>query len=215
MMLLLQQEAPSLLERLLASLESSDATWAFWMMGLFALIEFVFPPFPGDMITVGSAFLIKAKGWSMVMAFTATMAGSLVGGALQFGAGRYILWHIARHPKSRLAHVWERLEPWRRKVDQHGALLILVSRFIAVLRGPLLLAAGMTQVNLPRATLAFVTGVSIWNALLLFLGSLAGRDPHRVGRWLEAYATLLWVLLGIALMIWWVRRRRSHRKPAA
>lgn len=214
MIALLAAQEPSFLERMLAHLENADSSWAFWLMGVFALIEFVFPPFPGDMITVGSAFIVKAKGWSMVTAFVATLIGSLIGGALQFGAGRFVLRHIARHPRSRLAHVWQHLEPWRRKVDTHGALLILVSRFLAVLRGPLLLAAGMTRVHLPSATLAFVVGVSIWNALLLFLGGLAGRDPQRVGRWLETYATALWILLALAVLVWWLRRRTRKKRAA-
>jgi membrane protein DedA with SNARE-associated domain len=206
---------PSLLERLLARLEGADPMWAYCLLGVFALIEFVFPPFPGDLLTVGSAFVIRARGWSMVSAFLAILLGSMAGGALQFGLGRYVRKHALDHPGSWMARTWLGLEPWRRKVDTHGALLILVSRFLAVLRGPLLLAAGMTQVHLPSATVAFVVGVGAWNALLLLLGSIAGSDPVRVGRWLGTYALLLWVLLGAVILVWWLRWRRSQRRPAA
>ena len=36
-----------------------------------ALIEYVFPPFPGDTVTLFGAFLAAHQGWSVPLVFTA------------------------------------------------------------------------------------------------------------------------------------------------
>src|SRR6187397_2336142 len=53
-----------------------------------ALLEYVFPPFPGDTITLFGAVLITAYGWSGAGVFATVLAGSLAGAMIDFAVGR-------------------------------------------------------------------------------------------------------------------------------
>jgi membrane protein DedA with SNARE-associated domain len=206
--------APGWVEWSLGQIRDADSVWAFWLLGLFSFIEYLFPPFPGDVVTVLGAFIVRAKGWSIGHAFAATLIGGVIGGAGQFGLGRWVRHHAEVRPDSRMAKWWRQLEPWRARVDRHGALLILVSRFLPVLRGPLLMAAGTTKVHLPAASIAFLVGAGVWTALLYVVGAAAGRDPERVGAWLRGYSHVIWIVAVVVVVIWggrwYVRWRRAR-----
>src|SRR5262245_60083821 len=44
-----------------------------------AMIEYVFPPFPGDFVTVLGAVLVTGYGWSFPLVLGAVMLGSVAG----------------------------------------------------------------------------------------------------------------------------------------
>jgi membrane protein DedA with SNARE-associated domain len=52
-----------------------------------AMVEYVFPPFPGDTITLFGAVLITAYGWSFWGVYGAVMAGSVAGSMAVFYLG--------------------------------------------------------------------------------------------------------------------------------
>ena len=57
---------------------------------LSACIEYLFPPFPGDTITVFGAFLVARRGWSGPAVFGAVTVGSAIGCMLDYAFGRWL-----------------------------------------------------------------------------------------------------------------------------
>ena len=57
------------------------------MLGGSAMVEYVFPPFPGDTITLFGAVLITAYGWSFAAVFGAVMLGSMAGAMADYYLG--------------------------------------------------------------------------------------------------------------------------------
>src|SRR5438128_1629761 len=80
-----------------------------------AAIEYVFPPFPGDFVTLLGAVLVTAAAWSWYGVLSAVMIGSAVGAALVFELGRR--WRRLR-PSGGDAALLDRLVA---RFERHGA----------------------------------------------------------------------------------------------
>ena len=73
---------------LIAFVSEQDNPLGLAVLAASALIEYVFPPFPGDTVTLFGAILITSHGWSFAGVFGSVMAGAGVGSMAAFYAGR-------------------------------------------------------------------------------------------------------------------------------
>lgn len=180
----------------------------FALLGASALLEYLFPPIPGDTITLFGAVLISAFGWSWVGILAVILAGSFGGAASNFAIGRRM--RARGHRRPRIDKVVARFE-------RHGPAYLLVNRFIPGVRAVAFIAAGMSGMRGSHVILYGGISVVLWNSLLIGIGSTVGANWETLGRWLRAYNTWVWVVLGsvAVLFIGWrlvLRWRRRTRR---
>jgi membrane-associated protein len=186
-----------------------------------AAIEYVFPPFPGDSVTLAGAVLVARYGWSFPLVLAVVMLGSLAGAMLAFRFGGAI---EARRSR-RLAARGGGLERERSMLDslvarfrRHGPVLIVVNRFVPGLRAVVFIAAGLAE--LPPRAVFFYAALSalLWNLALMALGAALGANLDALIGVVQQYThAALAVVAAIALAIaavWLVRRRRRQSGPA-
>ncbi len=175
---------------------------------LSAGIEYVFPPFPGDTVTLAAAVLVGHWHWSLPLVFGVVTAGSLVGAALDFLLGRWL--HAWREGKDRkadkaLAAILKGFKLW-------GIWLIAVNRFLPGIRAFFFVAAGMAGFKLiPVMLLALVSALA-WNVLIMLVGLGVASQYDRLKEHFGTYNTVVWIVLGVvalALGAWWFFRRRG------
>ena len=199
-------------------------------LALAAFLEYVFPPFPGDTVTLAGAVMVTGYGYSPVRVLGAVLVGGLVGGALDFAlgvaAGRAIARSRAR--ADGLAPGWTRLgivaaavrgaDRVSTSFRRHGEAYIAVNRFLPGIRGFLFVAAGMAGMRFSRVMLWATVSSVLWNLLLLGAGMALGTQIDRFEAVVRDYGIAVWVLLGmlaIGLFIRHrVRRRRARRNVA-
>ena len=173
-----------------------------------AAIEYVFPPFPGDFVTVLGAVLVTGYGWSFGLVLAAVMLGSLVGALAAFQLG--LVWARRRAadpaatPRPRLDAVVERFR-------RHGALYVVLNRFVPGIRALIFVAAGLAGV--PRRTVLFYAAVSAlaWNLGLMGLGIAVGANLDRLETVVRRYTAVAWVVLGVIAIVILVKLRRARR----
>src|SRR6266540_3243969 len=78
------------INQLLEKISDQPGWLAYLLLFLSAGLEYVFPPFPGDTVTLFAAFLIGARNWSFARVFLAINAGALLGALLDYWAGRWL-----------------------------------------------------------------------------------------------------------------------------
>jgi membrane-associated protein len=181
-----------------------------------ALIEYVFPPFPGDAICLCGAFLVGHGGWSLPLVFAAVMAGNVVGLAADFGAGVWLRRRLERKGAaagglSRRLQGILALEPRFRKA---AVPTLLFNRFLPGIRALLFVAAGFFGVS---GTLALALGflsALLWNALIFAAGVAVGLNWQELSSLVSSYTTAVWIALGVLAIVllvrWWRARRRAR-----
>ncbi|MFH0902064.1 MAG: DedA family protein [Pseudomonadota bacterium] len=174
------------------------------VIALSALLEYVFPPFPGDSVTLFGAFLITARGWSFPLVFGAVIAGSLAGVALDFSVGRWLKrreeTHVSRHPRIR-----QKVDKLVERFRRHGEALIVLNRFLPGIRALFFVAAGMAGMR--RGWVLFWAMVSavLWNLMLIAAGSAVGANFDELKALLAGYSRLVWMALGVLAVALLVR----------
>lgn len=199
-------------EWLIAFVSEQNNPLGLGVLAASALVEYVFPPFPGDTVTLFGAVLITSHGWSFTGVFGAVMAGSGLGSMLAFFFGRG--WQrrrelgAARGKRQRAA-----LNRLVARFERHGPAYLVVNRFLPGFRALFFVAAGMANMP-PRPVLAYsLVSAALWNLGLIGLGSLVGDNLEELVALVRQYTVGAWVVVGaiavalVARSLW--RRRRA------
>lgn len=204
----------SLGQELIDLIARNQNTLGLAVLLLSACIEYVFPPFPGDTITVFGAFLVARRGWSGPAVFGAVTVGSAVGCMIDYAVGRVLGRTEERWTRGRLHRFRPQIDRLVARFERHGGLYIAINRFIPSLRGLFFIAAGMARLRW-WVVLGFgVVSALLWNALLLAVGELVGGSWDRLLEVFRRYAQGLWAVGGVVALAFvgrWLVRRVSAR----
>lgn len=184
--------------------------WGLVIILVSAMIEYVFPPFPGDTVVVAAAMLIPNAGWPWWAVFAAIMAGSVVGAMAAFGFGRWLEGLPDDHPIARRMarpSVADRVGAVQRGFRKRGAAYILLNRFLPAFRSVFFVAAGLSGLPAGRVALFAALSALGWNALLMVAGWAVGYNLAEVSDWLKGYGVAVVVAVAATVVFWWLRRR--------
>lgn len=180
--------------------------------GVFFLmvLESLLPPVPSEAIMPFVGFLVAEGSMSAAAALGLATLGSLVGSLAFYALGRYGgRPFIARYGKVL------RLDPRGLDVaehffQQHGAITILVGRFIPLVRPLISIPAGIGRMHLLPFCVCTVLGATAWNAILVACGVVLRRNwstVMRYSKWLD-----IAVLVALAGLVAFAVIRRMKRR---
>lgn len=179
-----------------------------------AFLENIVPPVPADTFVVVGG-LLAAQGhvpaaWVMAGIWVCNVGGALAiywtgfrhGRAFfDVGAGRRIL------TSGQLARIARFYGRW-------GGSAIFLARFLPGLRAVVPAFAGVTHLPFRKVAPPVVVASGIWYGVLLWAGTVAGRNLAQMEAWLgRVNASLLMAagFLGLVLAGWWIGSRRRGR----
>lgn len=184
-----------------------------WGVGLFTLVETVFPPIPSEIVLPLAGFLTRQGSMNIVLVIVASTLGSYLGALLLY-------WAAARLGLERSIRWLSKLplvdrEDCQKSVDwfeRHGRSAIFFGRLLPGVRSLISLPAGAQRMNLATFSIFTIAGSGLWNSVLIGLGALLGTQYAL----LEQYSRYLnyAVYAATAAVIAWlivrsVRRRKS------
>lgn len=164
-----------------------------------AILEYVFPPVPGDTFALVGGILAGQDALPIVGVVLALTAGSTVGGLISFAAGRAVAtkpW--AREKLGRLLPD-ERLAKLERLFDRYGRWVVVANRFLPGLRAYVLVGAGMGRMQ--TSDIVIFGGISalFWNAAIVGAGIAVGENLDLLLGWVRQYTVAAWIVMGAAV----------------
>ena len=205
---------PTGLQETIELISGHGGLWIYTAVFITAIIENIFPPVPGDtFLLAGAALAVTGAAlWTGVL--VCGIAGNVLGAMLVFWFGatrgrKYFLTHHGRWIEPERLH---RIENW---FLQHGARIIMVSRFLTGIRSGVALAAGLGEV--PFAKMLIYTSIStlLWNGLIVGLALALGNNWEAIYEFAHLYNRLVLALLVAAAVGWavwqlYLKQRRSR-----
>lgn len=191
--------------------------WLLPLLALASFIEYVFPPFPGDTVTLVGILAAVRGSVSSVWLLVAISIGSFFGSVVDYMFG---VWLQRRVRSGRALHgrilTQARLQALERSYRKWGLWLILANRFVPVARAIFFVFAGMSGLNFWKTVFVGLAGACIWNAMLIGAGYAVGANlealqkfAQRIGMAGLAVALVAVALAGLAF-VW--RRWRAGQK---
>jgi membrane-associated protein len=181
-----------------------------------SLVEYVFPPFPGDtLVVLGAWYAVNGK-ISWPFAFVAVTAGAVVGAWIDYRVGVALGAALERGAMRRGPVTLEHVRQVEAGYARWGAWFLLANRFLPGIRAFLFVGAGAARLPLGKVLLWGGISAAAWNALLLLVGAYLATNLSELVDWLERYTTLAWMGMAVvaalllarfAFVAW--RRKRS------
>lgn len=148
------------------------------------------------------------------MAFAACLIGALLGDSIMYAIGRRLgHGYLMKHPRFAWLIDPEREEKFEQIVQRHGFKLLLFTRFLVGVRGPVYFAAGAARVPYWRFLLWDGVAATMVVSIVFGLGYFYGAEITRWVRTFELGATL--VVLVVVLALAAVLYTRFHRRLRA
>ena len=185
-----------------------------WGVGLFTLLETVFPPIPSEVVLPLAGFLSQQGELNLALTIITSTAGAYLGalGLYWLGAAlgleRAIRW-LAKLPLVDRED-FEKAAEW---FSRHGRSAVFFGRLIPGVRSLISLPAGASRMNLLTFSLFTIAGSALWNSLLIGLGAALGTQYELIATysdWLN-YA----VYAALAGIVLWLVIRRVRRRATA
>jgi membrane protein DedA with SNARE-associated domain len=187
--------------------------WAPLLLFVAAFIEYIFPPFPGDLLVVLGAWYAVHGDLSWPAVYLAVTAGAIAGAWVDHRVGAWLGQRLERSPTAASLLSPERLARFESAYRRWGSWLLLLNRFFPGIRGFLFLAAGASGISLARTLILGGLSAAVWNGLLLAAGALVARNLDELVALVERYTQVAGAAIGLALLVLlalaiWKRRRR-------
>jgi membrane-associated protein len=204
---------PQGLQEAIAFVSGHGGIWVYAIVFSAAVIENIFPPYPGDTILFAGAVLASAGAvlWPLVLLVGIT--GNVAGAMLVFWFGhtkgrKYFLRHHGRWIDADRLH---RIEAWFRT---YGARVIVISRFLTGIRSGIALCAGLGEVPASHMLLFTTISTLLWNGLIVGLALLLGSNWEAIYEFARLYNRLVLALLALVALGWAFRQFVLKRRRA-
>ncbi len=207
------------LERVVAALtevlaRTGPAAPAILFLG--SLIEYVFPPFPGDTLVVLGAWYAVNGAISWPVAFVSVTAGAVVGAFIDYRVGVALGAALERGAARRGPITLEHVRKVEAGYARWGEWFLLANRFLPGIRAFLFVGAGAARLPVKKVLLWGGLSAATWNLLLLVVGAFLVRNLDEFVGWLHRYTAVAWAAMGVVaafllarLAIAAMRRRRG------
>lgn len=183
------------------------ATYGYLAIAIIIALESMGIPLPGETVLVLAALYASRHDHNIAAVVASAATGAIVGDNIGYWIGRELGYPLLRRYGSRIG-----LPPRKIKVGQylfqlHGAKVVFLGRFIAVLRALAAVLAGMNRMDWPRFLVANAAGAVLWASAVGFGAYYFGRAVTHVTGPVGA----LLVGAGLAALVWALLFVRAHQ----
>lgn len=185
--------------------------FGYWAVLVLVMLEDFGIPVPGETVLIAASVYAGAGRLNVVLVgvigFFAAVAGDNIGFAIGHYGGRALVLRWGRY-----VHLTqERLAKAEAFFNHHGAWIIVVARFIEVLRQVNGIIAGITGMHWLRFLAFNALGAALWVGTWVSLGYLAGSHINTIYHYITLYGYYILIALAVLLagyLAWRLRRRR-------
>jgi membrane protein DedA with SNARE-associated domain len=180
-----------------------------------SIIEYVFPPFPGDTIFLFGAFLAGKGVLPVPLVFAAGSLGSFAGSLVIYALGRtkgrdyFLRKDFSFFSAEKVRALEDRFSRW-------GGAIIAANRFAPGFRPFFFVAAGIAGMGALRVAAYSMVSIILWNAGIFWLGYRVGQEWTRMKGFLELYSNIVIIFISAVIVIYVVvlvvRARRKRKQ---
>jgi membrane protein DedA with SNARE-associated domain len=201
--------------QILSEALSRTSDYAPLILFLGSLVEYVFPPFPGDTLVLLGAWYAVHGELSWPVTFLSVTAGAVAGAWIDYQVGAALGRRLDRSAERRGPLTAERLHRVEQGYRRYGAWFLVANRFLPGVRAFLFVAAGASGMPMGRVLLYGGVSAAVWNVLLLAAGAYLVRNLDEMVQLLERYTDAAWAVIAAVAVVLvvralWLRRARNE-----
>ena len=198
-------------EDIISYIENSGLWTALAFLFFTAMIEYVFPPFPGDTVTLFGAFLAGTGIFPLFPIFLSIFLGSLLGTLMIYIAGQKLGRPYFQKKNFRFFPVGHLriLHDW---YERWGAWPIAINRFIPAYRSLFILAAGIAEMNVWKVMLFSSVSILLWNGIIMYVGWQIGSNWDYLLEIFKVYTIAVIIAITTLILVYLLVRKYRKKK---
>lgn len=181
--------------------------------GFLMALESMVAPIPSEAVMPPVGILVKRGDFVLWLAILATSIGSITGSLISYYmgyfGGRPLVLKVGKYLFLDHEHLdWT--EEW---FTRHGAITIFIGRFIPVVRHLISIPAGLGKMPIGPFILYTITGATIWNSILLFVGYKFAANEEQI--WEISHRFHIDAIIGgilLLLMVYFLYKASKRRR---
>ncbi|APF18176.1 SNARE associated protein [Caldithrix abyssi DSM 13497] len=188
---------------------------AYTLLFVSAFVENVFPPIPGDTVTVIGAYLVSTGKLHFWGVYVSTTLGSVVGFFTMYVIGLRVGTRILESKLLQRFFSVEKSDKVKAWFAKYGYWVIAANRFLSGTRSVISLFAGFFALRWLPVVLLSLLSAAVWNGLLIYGGYLLGVNWEKIVYLIHQYnkfVLIISVLVIILVILLRVVRRRKNVK---
>lgn len=172
--------------------------WIYVAIGVSSYIENIFPPFPGDLVTITGGALAAAGRLEAAGVFIAACLGGMSSAMTVYYLGRKHgrQFFLNKNYKYFSANDINKMEAW---LKRRGTLLLLFNRFVVGARTVIMLVAGLGNYRASRTFALISISFCIFNGILLFGGHLFIVNFDTIAHYFRLYEKIVWPMIIVVM----------------
>jgi len=193
--------------QLLGQLEQGGHFAVFWLT---FLDRFLMVLIPSEIVLPAFGVLIADGKLSLLWVIIFSTLGSALGdfGLYIFArlGGRFLLEKYGRYifiKKHELDHS-------DRLFEKHGGKIVIISRFIPILKSLVSIPAGVARMPIVKFLLYTIIGSLPVNVLYIYLGIAFGRNLEKISELLSRFS--IWALIIVVILVAWYVYRHIRKR---
>ena len=187
---------------------------AYLLLFISAFVENVFPPIPGDTVTLIGAYLVISGKLSFTGVYLSTSMGSVLGFFTMYMLGLKLGRKFLDSKLGRKVFTEEQYQKTEKWFSKYGYGIIAANRFLSGTRSVISIFAGSFHLNwiyvLGLATLSAL----LWNGLLIYIIYVVGLNWDVITGMISQYNKIVIALTIIIISVIVARKlwRKKHRE---
>ncbi len=195
-------------EQIIGIIKETPPETGLYILFLCATIEYIFPPFPGDTISLLGAFLVGTGKYPLFSTFFAITAGSFAGTVAVYYLGFFLSRKydfLKKHSNFFLKNkTFKQIEI---SFEKWGDLLIVINRFLPAVRSMFFLSAGLTRRSYLKVLILGFISLIIWNSIIMYAGILIGNNWNLLHKIFLTYSKWIVSVMIILTGVWILRKK--------
>lgn len=193
--------------------------FGYFAIAVLIAVENVFPPIPSEVILTFGGFLTTQTSMNMWLVVVFATIGSVLGALILYGVGRIVnderLERWLSGKLGRILHLKpsdiEKADSWFKR---KGKATVFFCRFIPIIRSLISIPAGMSKMNIWVFLFLTTLGTSIWNIILVWLGTIAGESWGLIVEYMGIFSTVCLAIIGVSTLafLYWFYKKRFKKK---
>lgn len=190
--------------------------FGYFGISLLIMVENLFPPIPSEVILTFGGFITTQSQLNIIAVIAYSTIGSVAGAIILYLLGRLLnddrlgalvdkygkLLHLKR----------ENIQKSQNWFAKHGAVSVLVCRFVPIVRSLISIPAGMAKMDFTKFCIYTVIGTVIWNTVLVYLGAAAGNNWEAIVKIFEKYSKAALLVGFVIIVMYLIKKFRKNKQ---
>ena len=202
-----------MLQQIISYISTLDISLVYLVLFFFSFLENIFPPSPSDFVVVFGATLIAHSTVGFIPILLITSFGSALGFIVMYYLSKLLGEKLIRSGRLKFIKP-ESLEKADQFFHKYGYNIILINRFLPGTRAVVSFFCGVHKLKPARTFIYAAVSSFFWNALLITLGVMLGKNLDLVDYYLSAYSKIILILMALAvisiLVRFWLKKKKSQ-----